>query len=655
MDDVLQPLGYPALVDVRGRESVAALYPDRARPGVCVMQFETGEWFVDKTIDVVARHARYQSCGLAVARLSFLPLDLDALGPTEEATVARLKAAGGRTRRVDPAVDPGVGADFDLVMSAAAQALWLDTGVDDDSPRRESAARRPADRFAELSALREWPDVAAVLRRYLRLGVPVARAGEVTFWCCTCLPASRDGQVLVRINLNWQEVCTVVEDREPEFSFHLARSAVDLARVLAVPRVYVTDHRYRPGGDDQVNVVARGRRAAHALLNDPGVVQGIRRFNLRLLRRGLCQFGQYHCFELADALLSDAPIELDSAAAFRSALARVDQLVAWERFDDALVVLIERCAVPGRELSRREVDAVCAGLEVLQARVTGGRARDAICVLLAGAADARGDDETALAWCGRLGSRAAAPYAALIALAIAARCSRRRGRPEEGVGALEDALNAAMELDVDEYRPAVLRRVEEEIARCRGFGDGRTIGSRVAQAVGMMLAALARWSDGVGLTWLARAWLALADGLRETRPEYDPAAWTWEQIAAACLDLPRLPAEPLSSAPYAPILDGIVAGGFSTYIAGTAYEGRHLNLAAVVDGAPLRLVREPANPYDPNAVKIFHGDAPLGYVPAIHARHLAPLIDLGESIVACAVVRATSPTTRAVDARLSRG
>lgn len=44
----------------------------------------------------------------------------------------------------------------------------------------------------------------------------------------------------------------------------------------------------------------------------------------------------------------------------------------------------------------------------------------------------------------------------------------------------------------------------------------------------------------------------------------------------------------------------------------------------IPSGHPLLLIREPANPHDPNAVGVW---IQLGYIPATHAKLLAPRLD----------------------------
>jgi hypothetical protein len=55
-----------------------------------------------------------------------------------------------------------------------------------------------------------------------------------------------------------------------------------------------------------------------------------------------------------------------------------------------------------------------------------------------------------------------------------------------------------------------------------------------------------------------------------------------------------------------------------------------------------RLVREPDNPYDKNAIGVFYGEKQLGYVPAKTAAKLAFLIDSGKNYKAEFVQQNTS-------------
>ena len=85
--------------------------------------------------------------------------------------------------------------------------------------------------------------------------------------------------------------------------------------------------------------------------------------------------------------------------------------------------------------------------------------------------------------------------------------------------------------------------------------------------------------------------------------------------------------EILAREEYAGIAD---APSFHTKLAGVTFEGRQDVLAQLAPGAPLRLGRQPDNPYDANAVALYdaRGDQ-VGFFNRRLAAALAPVIDAG--------------------------
>ncbi len=55
------------------------------------------------------------------------------------------------------------------------------------------------------------------------------------------------------------------------------------------------------------------------------------------------------------------------------------------------------------------------------------------------------------------------------------------------------------------------------------------------------------------------------------------------------------------------------------------------------------LLREPDNPYDPNAIRVVIGPYYMGYIPKEVSKELAPLIDAGQGFLAEFVQRNESP------------
>jgi hypothetical protein len=170
--------------------------------------------------------------------------------------------------------------------------------------------RRYQERFQRFLEMPRAEEALDVLRTYVKVGVPAIRRGEVSFWACSCLPIK---DVYSRVNINWQEVFTLfTPDNDLWLSLHLARSPLvevlgDRESLLLKrhPTLIYDDHRYAPGGQDQANYYLRGARAAKEFLADEDVVRGVRLFNLRLMRKGPCTYGRYHCMDLADKLVDD--------------------------------------------------------------------------------------------------------------------------------------------------------------------------------------------------------------------------------------------------------------------------------------------------------------------------------------------------------------
>jgi single-stranded-DNA-specific exonuclease len=75
----------------------------------------------------------------------------------------------------------------------------------------------------------------------------------------------------------------------------------------------------------------------------------------------------------------------------------------------------------------------------------------------------------------------------------------------------------------------------------------------------------------------------------------------------------------------------------NTKVAGVTYEGRQDIIAALKGNEPCRIVPEPENPYDPNALAVHVAVAPgvvrhVGFVPRDLAAQIAPHLE-GEAVM----------------------
>lgn len=81
------------------------------------------------------------------------------------------------------------------------------------------------------------------------------------------------------------------------------------------------------------------------------------------------------------------------------------------------------------------------------------------------------------------------------------------------------------------------------------------------------------------------------------------------------------------------------AGLHSFQLRGSSHCQAALKAGRLIPGSPVKLVRDPANPHDPNAIAIYADGARnrAGYVPAARAKILARLLDGGADLVAISV------------------
>jgi len=276
------------------------------------MCFSNGEFYAGQAVDVTRRYAQHRKTHSDIEQMAFKQVPRGKLDEEERSLIWRLERQGWPLRNVTFASIPKGESDFDLVMPPEEQERWLgDLGYAGEGGERlidPELRRRYRGRFQRFLEMPRAEEALDVLRTYVKVGVPAIRRGEVSFWGCSCLPTK---DVYSRVNINWQEVFTVFTSlNDLRFSLHLARSPLEQGfgkrespLLKRHPTLRYIDHRYGPGGEDQSNFEVRGARAAKKLITDEDVLQGIRLFNLRLMKKGPCTYGRYHCMDLADRLM----------------------------------------------------------------------------------------------------------------------------------------------------------------------------------------------------------------------------------------------------------------------------------------------------------------------------------------------------------------
>lgn len=331
-EQVLDRLGFTTTQHVKGRASIADLFSPDQRCGVYVLHFSTGEFYAGQATDVTRRYIQHRNIHQDIEKISFKATSPDRLNEEERSVIWRLEQWGWPLRNVVFTSFPKGKSDFDLIMPPEEQERWIENpGFVDDKGERlvDPDLRRKFHKAYERFIRTPYAeDIIEVVRIYVRVGIPAFRRSEVSFWCLSCGPkqgevysrvntGNRDSpagwqnrEVYARVNVNWQEVLTVfVYKQELWLSLHMARSPlekafdVNLDKLLEkYPTADNTGHQYIPGGQDQTSFDIPAA-TAKAFITDPSIIAAIRLLNLRLMKKGPCAYGRFHCMDLADRVI----------------------------------------------------------------------------------------------------------------------------------------------------------------------------------------------------------------------------------------------------------------------------------------------------------------------------------------------------------------
>ncbi len=312
---IYMSLGFPEIQDISGRCSIADIYPPKST-GVYLLQFPDNTYYIGKSIDVVRRFSQHRKSQEAISGISFMPVRQVKLNDIKQSCISALEQKC-RLKNIALVSSPVQNSDFDAVLSASEQKHWLESPVIPSSCERVSddvLRSKYTKKFMRLIQDHTFKEqILPVMQKYVQYCIPEPCKTEISFWGCSCLPASRFSSVKIysRINIHWQEVFTVgaEEDGAIFFSFHTTRSIFENSRrkltqlLKKYPTLTLHDHAYLSGGQDQWNPQLWTFDEALAILHEPLFLAAIKDFNLRNMRKGPEMFSRCHCMDLADLLV----------------------------------------------------------------------------------------------------------------------------------------------------------------------------------------------------------------------------------------------------------------------------------------------------------------------------------------------------------------
>jgi predicted GIY-YIG superfamily endonuclease len=324
MESEFIDLGFDKYLYARDRHSLADSFTSSNRCGIYILHFQNREYYVGLAIDIVKRHAQHRLNHTDIEYISFREVGKTKLAEVEKEIVYQLEKLKKPLRNINLVSIINGNSDLDLIVSIEEQLKWknYELCLDRLTVRFDypELRRKYAIKFDKLRQSKYFEPICGILQSYIRNAIPFPCRTEYSFWSCSCLP-SVGKKIFSRVNIFWQEVLTIYEDefinygdkkkeviKDLAVSLHLCRSKLfenysrsELKEKF--PSIEFEDHFYEPGGQDQLNVFIGGFEFLD-FLEDLSVLNSIKEFNLRLMRKGGCVFNRYHCFGLADEALN---------------------------------------------------------------------------------------------------------------------------------------------------------------------------------------------------------------------------------------------------------------------------------------------------------------------------------------------------------------
>lgn len=324
IQEILNSFGYSEATYVTGRTSIADLFKVGKRCGVYVLQFDNGEYYAGKTNDITRRYLDHRRNHLDIQTLRFVEKSPSDLAEFECSLIWALEKNGINLRNIALTSMPKGTSDLDDIMSVELQDEFIQDYsfiYSGNQRNNDEIIRHKNDR--RVSKFLRGPFARPAIRMlaaYIKSCIPAFNSAEMSFWSLTCFDnAQADGYVIARINVFWQEIFNIhVLSGAPYCSIFLCRSeiakkfgsglkgAANFRR--SFPDVDIGDHRYIPGGHDQINIFA-SYQSLFELLREPAVLQAMRLFALRLMRKGPSTYARSHCFALVDHVLREIMAE----------------------------------------------------------------------------------------------------------------------------------------------------------------------------------------------------------------------------------------------------------------------------------------------------------------------------------------------------------
>lgn len=322
--DLIAKLGFKPPTDVRGRLSIADLFPkSRSRTGIYLLQFANGNFYIGQAVDACRRFAQHRIAVGDITGYSFQPASRKSLDAVERDLIHTAERSGlPLTNRVHVSNIIGE-TDLDLLVEPAQQELWLnqwprpalEPGRQVVLPQESPARIRTDQAFQRLRGLPEWTLVRDCLRTYCNDCVPYPASTQLSFWSLSCLPTTNKNTWprFAAVNAGLMEVFVIGWNRNGKGTWgfvNVARStlAYRFGSITAFRRSNRSieideDREYRAAGQDQLRLSVDSITKLTTLVQDPDIRDAASKLMLNVMRTRPTLYGKFHCPALADEVL----------------------------------------------------------------------------------------------------------------------------------------------------------------------------------------------------------------------------------------------------------------------------------------------------------------------------------------------------------------
>jgi hypothetical protein len=317
---MLSELNFLETKKIYNRPSIVDFFHNRSRCGIYLLHFSDGTYYIGQAIDIPRRYTQHRKKHNDITHISFKNVKKDDLNSYEAEAIRKFESKF-QLRNISLASAPAMDADLDELLHPDRQSEWLEEKIPSVIFKKrivdKTLRSKYSLRFCDLKRNSFFIEqILPVLKKYVSICIPEPYLTEISFWGSSCLPAHESTttiEIYSRINMYWQEVFTVgkmLEQKLPLFSWHLSKKIIAShlgENFKSTFKTYKTiefdDHYYESGGFDQFAVYIYDTDEAMLLLDNNSIIEAIKNFNLRCMRKGAHIHAPYHCMHLADLIL----------------------------------------------------------------------------------------------------------------------------------------------------------------------------------------------------------------------------------------------------------------------------------------------------------------------------------------------------------------